>query len=92
MTLSTSQYFECDLDVRRMSDSIQPAEQTDGVMEEESKIATALDIGTGKKIDTLYSSFTARQKRIIVFLVAFAGKFSPLSSFIYYPALRKTMQ
>ncbi|KAI4609104.1 hypothetical protein J4E80_008852 [Alternaria sp. BMP 0032] len=34
-----------------------------------------------------YSIFTLSEKRWIVFLVAYAGLFSPLSSFIYYPAL-----
>ena len=34
-----------------------------------------------------YSIFTRSEKRWIVFLVAYAGLFSPLSSFIYYPAL-----
>ncbi|CAN9158908.1 unnamed protein product [Alternaria alternata] len=33
-----------------------------------------------------YSIFTRGEKRWIVFLVAYAGLFSPLSSFIYYPA------
>ena len=33
-----------------------------------------------------YSIFTKNQKRGIVLLVAFAAVFSPLSSFIYYPA------
>jgi MFS family permease len=33
-----------------------------------------------------YSIFTKNQKRRIVLLVAFAAVFSPLSSFIYYPA------
>ena len=37
--------------------------------------------------DTKYSKFTKAQKRWIVLLVAFAGMFSPLSSFIYYPAI-----
>ena len=36
---------------------------------------------------TRYSKFTKAQKRWIVLLVAFAGMFSPLSSFIYYPAI-----
>lgn len=35
---------------------------------------------------TQYSVFTKNQKRSIVLLVAFAAVFSPLSSFIYYPA------
>jgi len=34
-----------------------------------------------------YTIFTRSEKRWIVFLVAYAGLFSPLSSFIYYPAL-----
>jgi len=34
-----------------------------------------------------YSLFTRSEKRWIVFLVAYTGLFSPLSSFIYYPAL-----
>jgi hypothetical protein len=34
-----------------------------------------------------YSIFTRAQKRWIVLLIAFAAMFSPLSSFIYYPAL-----
>ena len=33
-----------------------------------------------------YSIFSKTQKRWIVLLIAFAGMFSPLSSFIYYPA------
>ena len=34
-----------------------------------------------------YSTFTKRQKWLIVILIAFAGMFSPLSSFIYFPAI-----
>ena len=40
---------------------------------------------TGQEVQ--YSKFTKAQKRWIVLLVAFAGMFSPLSSFIYYPAI-----
>jgi MFS family permease len=36
---------------------------------------------------TAYSVFSKTQKRWIVFIIAFAGMFSPLSSFIYYPAI-----
>lgn len=39
-----------------------------------------------------YSNFTRAQKRRIVCLVAFAGLFSPLSSFIYYPAIDSIAQ
>jgi len=38
--------------------------------------------------DSPYSTFTNSQKLSIVLLVAFSGVFSPLSSFIYYPALK----
>jgi MFS family permease len=34
-----------------------------------------------------YSTFTKAQKRLICFLIAFAAMFSPLSSFVYYPAI-----
>lgn len=34
-----------------------------------------------------YSAFSISQKRLIVFLTAFTSFFSPLSSFIYYPAI-----
>ena len=37
--------------------------------------------------DSGYTVFTKGQKRWISFLAAFAGMFSPLSSFIYYPAI-----
>ncbi|KKY25009.1 putative major facilitator superfamily transporter [Phaeomoniella chlamydospora] len=37
--------------------------------------------------ESCYSLFTVTQKRWIVFLVAAAGMFSPMSSFIYYPAI-----
>lgn len=35
----------------------------------------------------VFSTFSTRQKRWIVFLTAFAGLFSPMSSFIFYPAI-----
>ena len=34
-----------------------------------------------------YSNFTRAQKRLIVFLITFAATFSPLSSFIFFPAI-----
>lgn len=34
-----------------------------------------------------YSCFTKPQKRLIIILITFAGLFSPLSSFIYFPAI-----
>ena len=44
-------------------------------------------LSEGTTHDANYSGFTKAQKRWIVLLVAFAGMFSPLSSFIYYPAI-----
>ncbi|CAP59687.1 uncharacterized protein PODANS_1_630 [Podospora anserina S mat+] len=35
----------------------------------------------------LYHAFTRREKRLMVWIVSFAGLFSPLSSNIYFPAL-----
>ncbi|KFY38623.1 hypothetical protein V494_04287 [Pseudogymnoascus sp. VKM F-4513 (FW-928)] len=34
-----------------------------------------------------YSYFTKQEKRLIIVLITFAGLFSPLSSFIYFPAI-----
>jgi predicted MFS family arabinose efflux permease len=34
-----------------------------------------------------YSTFTQRQKRLILCLISFAATFSPLSSFIFFPAI-----
>jgi hypothetical protein len=42
------------------------------------------DVSSSQNVQ--YSIFSKTQKRWIVLLVAFAGMFSPLSSFIYYPA------
>lgn len=36
---------------------------------------------------TCYSVFSLSQKRLILFLTAFAGMLSPISSFIFYPAI-----
>ncbi|KAL4988373.1 MFS general substrate transporter [Aspergillus falconensis] len=38
-------------------------------------------------IQPVYSVFTKREKHIAVFLVTFAATFSPLSSFIFFPAI-----
>lgn len=34
-----------------------------------------------------YSAFSKKQKRWLVFIAALAGMFSPMSSFIFYPAI-----
>ena len=39
------------------------------------------------EVTTIDSAFSVRQKRWIVFLAAFAGWFSTLSSFIFFPAI-----
>ena len=45
-----------------------------------------LENGISSSQTIQYSIFSKTKKRWIVLLVAFAGMFSPLSSFIYYPA------
>lgn len=37
--------------------------------------------------ESAYSTFSSRQKAWIVVLVALAGTFSPMSSFVFYPAI-----
>ena len=44
-------------------------------------------IGDANPSTPPYTIFSKAQKRWIVLIVAFAGMFSPLSSFIYYPAI-----
>lgn len=39
-----------------------------------------------------YSHFTKARKRLIVFLITFAATFSPLSSFIFFPAINALSQ
>lgn len=39
-----------------------------------------------------YSHFTIIQKRLIVFIITFAATFSPLSSFIFFPAINALSQ
>ncbi|KAK7908618.1 hypothetical protein PG985_015921 [Apiospora marii] len=45
------------------------------------------EAATAPTIDTPYSAFQPWQKRWIIAVVAFAGWFSSLSSFIYFPAI-----
>ena len=66
---------------------------TAGKVEIESDSTEPLEVQASEKdtsragTSTRYSHFSGVQKRWIVFLVTFAGMFSPLSSFIYYPAI-----
>ena len=61
--------------------------QTDGSPEtKEGKIDNADNDGS-TRVETPYSIFTQPEKLGIVLLVAFASVFSPLSSYIYFPAL-----
>ena len=61
-------------------------ETYDWTVDKESQPETK-SISVSQEIDVPYSAFTTRQKSYITVLVAFAGMFSPLSSFIYYPAI-----
>ena len=59
--------------------SVQSDIKSESSMEEHNEDTTSLNAN--------YSNFSAAQRRWIAVLVAFAGIFSPLSSFIYYPAV-----
>src|SRR4051794_39308600 len=56
------------------------------------KTATLLEEGMSVPANLHYSTFTRREKRGIVVLVALAGFFSPFSAFIYFPALNAIAQ
>ncbi|KAH7077308.1 major facilitator superfamily transporter [Paraphoma chrysanthemicola] len=61
-------------------------------MDEEDKKPAVEPYYTSRDAEPPFSVFTRGEKRLIVFLVAYAGLFSPLSSFIYYPALYNISQ
>lgn len=48
---------------------------------------TNVDNVAAEDVSRPYSVFTTSQKRLTVFLVTFAALFSPLSSFIFFPAV-----
>ena len=50
-------------------------------------MASSQEVETAGLPATPYTAFSKASKRWIVLIVAFAGMFSPLSSFIYYPAI-----
>ncbi|KAK5467736.1 hypothetical protein LTS15_000709 [Exophiala xenobiotica] len=54
-------------------------------MQENSDEKVELEVDNGQNVP--YTAFRPAQKRVIVFLVAIAGFFSPFSAFIYFPAL-----
>jgi multidrug resistance protein len=56
------------------------------------KTQKGLEEGMSVPASFPYSTFTLREKRGIVFLVALAGFFSPFSAFIYFPALNAIAQ
>ncbi|CAG8957533.1 hypothetical protein HYFRA_00010399 [Hymenoscyphus fraxineus] len=70
-----------------MSFAITEKGRADGSAETIPSNSQNMLIGPEKNATVPYSSFTKPQKRLIVLLVAFAVMFSPLSSFIYYPAI-----
>ena len=51
-------------------------------------MARSVELGIEVPDAERYSMFTKYEKWYIVFLIAFAGWFSTLSSFIYYPAIK----
>lgn len=48
----------------------------------------SLNVESAGAPEPAYSAFSLWQKRWIVFLAAFAALFSPMSSFIFYPAIK----
>jgi multidrug resistance protein len=54
-------------------------------MQENNDEKVELEVDNGQNVP--YTAFRPAQKRVIVFLVAIAGFFSPFSAFIYFPAL-----
>ena len=64
--------------------SISSASPKPGVEGEGSSIA---ENSVSNPVLPPYSTFTKRQKTFILYLVSFAATFSPLSSFIFFPAI-----
>ncbi|KAK6850710.1 quinidine resistance 1 [Apiospora arundinis] len=61
-------------------------------MDEESSVSSRAEgLGVSDR-NNPYSTFTIRQKRWILFLAAFSAMFSPMSSFIFYPAITSIAQ
>ncbi|KAL8869766.1 MAG: hypothetical protein Q9198_007802 [Flavoplaca austrocitrina] len=58
---------------------------------DEERSSTAQD-GESPAQGTPYSHFTKAQKRLIVSIITFAANFSPLSSFIFFPAINALSQ
>lgn len=55
---------------------------------EKQPVPTTLPTSGLSRVETkAYSSFTTKQKKLIVLTASLAGFFSPLSGSIYYPAL-----
>lgn len=70
-------------------DQIEPAEQRNPKANE---TPAALEKAYRVQSGPVYSVFTKRQKNFIVYMVAMAGFFSPLSANIYFPALNPLAQ
>lgn len=61
------------------SNSLMPPEKNEQVLIAEDPASNAAS--------PPYSVFTERQKSLVLFLASFAATFSPLSSFIFFPAI-----
>lgn len=80
-----STFFDCSLDL--LPSQSLSAVLNSSIMSEKATAVTHARM-QGQPPDTVpYSIFTRGEKRWIVFLIAYAGLFSPLSGFWYYPAL-----
>ncbi|KAL8838169.1 MAG: hypothetical protein Q9176_005252 [Flavoplaca citrina] len=58
---------------------------------EKERSSTAKDVESLAQ-GTPYSYFTKAQKRLVVCIITFAATFSPLSSFIFFPAINALSQ
>jgi hypothetical protein len=82
--------LEPDRDRKASKDEIQIAEgqSNNGLNTEDGSLkSTAREVSPAVNNAAPFSIFPRAQKRWIIFLIAFAGMFSPMSSFIYYPAI-----
>ena len=80
-----STFFDCSLDL--LPSQSLSAVLNSPIMSEKATAVTHAPTQDQPPDTVPYSIFTRGEKRWIVFLVAYARLFSPLSGFIYYPAL-----
>ncbi|KAL9580854.1 MAG: hypothetical protein Q9203_006138 [Teloschistes exilis] len=83
MTSSTDNFPHDRIDLEKQTGDASPIRSPPSV---EVLSSTADDTALSTQREP-YSYFTKKQKRLIVFIIAFAATFSPLSSLIFFPAI-----